>query len=98
MGRVRAGQSKEDKLALSSAKGGEPSEPLSRLVDGYGYWSLTLPLQGCGGMQVKLQVMGPRGRKAERTHPACEVKPVPTVALAEEGSKRLFLPLIRRGR
>jgi hypothetical protein len=75
---------------------GTPSEPLSALVDGYGYWSLSLPLPSCEGVQLKLQAIGQRGSETEVTQSACKVRPVPTVVLAEESPERAYLPLIVR--
>jgi hypothetical protein len=81
---------------------GNQSEPLSTVVDGWEYWSLSLPLEGCEGMRLKLEVLGREGSEAEMTVPACDVKPVATVVLADEGlppresAVEIHLPLILR--
>lgn len=82
--------------ALSGVEGGEQSEPLSTLVDGYGYWSMSLPMDKCEDLEVKLEAIGPRGSQAELTQPACEVKPVPNLVLSEADMIPLYLPLISR--
>jgi hypothetical protein len=79
---------------LVDGEGGR-SQPLSAVVDGWGYWSLSLPLGDCTQMQLELQVFGVRGSEAELTGPACEVRPVPALVLSEEGVG-LYLPLIMR--
>jgi hypothetical protein len=80
---------------LLDAEGGE-SEPLSALVDGWGYWSLNLPPGDCADVRLQLRAIGPRGSEAESTQAACEVKPAPMVVLPEEGAISVYLPLITR--
>jgi hypothetical protein len=80
---------------------GNESEPLSTLVDGYGYWSLNLSLESCEGAKLNLQAIGQRGSEAELTYSACDVKPVPKIVLQEgvsvPGDKILvYLPVIAR--
>ncbi len=65
-------------------EGGNESEPLSAVVDGYGYWSLNLPVQDCEGVQLKLEAIGQRGAAAEQVLPACEVRPAVTIKLPAE--------------
>ena len=77
---------------------GMPSKPLSTMVDGYGYWSPNVPLKSCAGLTLRLQAIGRRDTEAALTQPACEVKPVPTVVLAEEGPEEVYLPLALQGR
>ncbi len=77
-------------------KDDKSSEPLSTLVDGYGYWSMSLPVDRCKDLDVRLQAIGRQGSEAELTQSACEVKPAPTVKLSEEGPLKIYLPLILR--
>jgi hypothetical protein len=72
------------------------SEPLSALVDGYGYWALNLPVEACQGLEVRLQATGRQGGEASLTQPACEVKPAPAVRLMEEESLEIYLPVVTR--
>jgi hypothetical protein len=72
-------------------------KPLSTVVDGYGYWSLNLPLQDCMGVELRLQVAGSRSGEAELLHPACGAQPVRMVVLAERDSVTVHLPLIMQG-
>jgi hypothetical protein len=75
---------------------GAKSQPLSTLVDGYGYWTLNLPLAACGEVTLQLQAIGPKGSVAELAHPACDVQPAPALALQEESSIDVYLPLVMR--
>ncbi len=75
---------------------GNEAEPVSALVDGYGYWSLSLPVDRCKDLQVKLQVTGRQGSSAEITQPACEVKPAPTVVAGVKGGAGVYLPIVMR--
>jgi hypothetical protein len=75
---------------------GEYSEPLSTLVDGYGYWSMSLPVDKCEDLDLKLQAIGRQGSEASLAQPACEVKPAPTVALSEQAPIDVYLPLVMR--
>jgi hypothetical protein len=83
---------------------GNYSEPLSAVVDGWGYWNLNLPVDDCEGKQLRLEVSGQSHGEAELAQAACDVQPVPTVVLAGEGpppgeyGSEAYLPLIRRGR
>jgi hypothetical protein len=79
---------------LVDGEGGR-SQPLSALVDGWGYWSFSLPVGDCTQMQLELQVFGTRGSEAELAGPACELRPVPALVPSEEGVG-LCLPLIMR--
>ena len=81
---------------LSGAKAGKASEPLSTLVDGYGYWSMNLPVAACDDLTLKLQAIGRRGSEAELIQSASEIRPAPTVMLSEEGPISIYLPLITR--
>ena len=80
---------------LLDAEGGE-SEPLSALVDGWGYWSLNLPLRDCADVRLQLKAFGPRGGEAELTLPACEVQPAPPLVLQEQNRPGVYLPLVLR--
>ena len=75
---------------------GKPSDPLSTLVDGYGYWSLNLPAAECESLELKLQAVGRRGSEAEQTQSACEVRPAAKLALAESGVAPIYLPILLR--
>ena len=63
---------------------GSLSEPLSASVDGHGYWSINLPVSGCGGLHLKLQAMGQAGGEAEASLPACQVRPSPMIEVVGE--------------
>jgi hypothetical protein len=73
---------------------GNPSEPLSTLVDGYGYWMLSLLLPDCSGVQIRLQAIGRKGSEVELQQPACETRPAPMLVLPEKGRADLYLPLV----
>jgi hypothetical protein len=76
---------------------GTPSEPLSVLVDGYGYWVLSLPEVDCGSTDVRLRATSPAGEVIELTHLACQCQPAPTIEFtAPPANRSLYLPLIRR--
>jgi hypothetical protein len=87
---------------------GNESEPLSALVDGWGYWSLNvssgmdvssglgLLAADCGDQRLLLEAMGPRGEAATLTWPACEAQPVTTMILTEATSAGAYLPIIVR--
>ncbi len=82
-------------------EGGNESKPLSTVVDGYGYWSLNLPVQDCEGVQLKLEAIGQRGTAVEQVLPACEVRPAVTIKLpaespAEDTTSEIYLPIILR--
>ena len=86
---------------LVDAENGE-AEPLSTLVDGYGYWSLNLPIEACEGLQLKLEAIGQRGSDVQLIQPACEVQPAVTIKLpaespTEETTMETYLPMILRG-
>ncbi len=71
---------------------GKESEAISALVDGYGHWSLNLPVQDCQGLQLKLEAISQRGSDAVLAQPACDVHPVPTVLLSEKDRGGVYLP------
>jgi PKD repeat protein len=73
------------------------SEPLSTMVDGYGYWSLNLSVQECEGLQLRLLVFSRQGSEVEWTQPTCEVEPVPTVKLHGGHPIEVYLPTIVQG-
>ncbi len=70
------------RVRLLDAGGGQ-SEPLSKLVDSYGYWSLNLPLASCSGVQLQLAAFGAEGGVAELTHAACDLRPAPAMVLVD---------------
>ncbi len=81
---------------------GDASEPFLTLVDGYGYWSLNLPIEACEGLQLKLEAIGQRGSDVQLIQPACEVQPAVTIKLpaespTEETPMETYLPMILRG-
>ncbi len=81
---------------------GKPSDPLSTLVDGYGYWSLNLrsgtdlPTQNCDKVALRLEVVGPMGSEAGWVQNACDVLPASRIMLLGESTIRLYLPTILR--
>jgi hypothetical protein len=70
------------------------SEPLSTMVDGYGYWSMSLPVDECADLELKLQVIGRRGSEAELTQLACEVQPAAKLFLAKADIAPVYLPVL----
>ena len=76
-------------------EGGE-SEPFSTLVDGWGYWSLNLPVEDCDRVQLKLEVVGRQGGESELVQSACDVRPVATIVLMQGGAVEIFIPMILR--
>ena len=81
---------------------GKHSEPLSTLVDGYGYWSMNLrsgtdlPTQNCDKVALRLEVVGPMGSEAGWVQNACDVLPASRIMLPGESTIRLYLPTILR--
>jgi hypothetical protein len=76
---------------------GTPSEPLSVLVDGYGYWVLSLPDVECGSTALHLRATSPDREVIDLTHAACECQPAPTIEFtAPPANRSLYLPLIWR--
>lgn len=47
------------------------SEPLSALVDGWGYWVLNLPQVDCASAKLQLSVVSPAGEVVELVQSAC---------------------------
>ena len=74
----------------------EAPEPLSALVDGWGYWSLNLSLRDCADVRLQLKVIGRRGSEAELTLSSCEVQPVPLLVIPEQNLPGVYLPLVMR--
>jgi hypothetical protein len=64
---------------------GQRSEPLSAVVDGYGYWNLSMPLPDCVGRLLEVSVYGPTGEQTSVWLPACDAGPAPVVTLPGEG-------------
>jgi hypothetical protein len=75
---------------------GAAAEPLSALVDAWGYWTLDLPLDDCAGHTLLLAALGPDGTTASATRPACDVQPAPPLTLRLQERKPLYLPLVVR--
>ena len=48
------------------------SEPLSALVDGWGYWVLSLPEVNCEQAKLHLEIVEPTGKTIELDRPACQ--------------------------
>ncbi len=48
------------------------SEPLSALVDGWGYWVLSLPEVACEQAKLHLEIVEPSGKTIELDRPACQ--------------------------
>ena len=74
----------------------EAPEPLSALVDGWGYWSLNLPLRDCADVVLELRAFGPSGGEAELTLPACHAQPAPPLVIRERSAIGVYLPLVLR--
>jgi hypothetical protein len=83
-------------LAWLQRNNGRRSEPLSALVDGWGYWVLSLPVADCADFQLILEVISPNGDVARLTQPACQLQPAPTLQLAPQPSIHTYVPIIRR--
>jgi hypothetical protein len=83
-------------LAWLLRNDGSRSEPLSALVDGWGYWVLSLPVADCADFQLILEIIGSDGDLARLTQPACQLQPAPTLQLAPQPPTRTYVPLIRR--
>jgi hypothetical protein len=83
-------------LAWLQRNNGRRSEPLSALVDGWGYWVLSLPVADCADFQLILEITGSDGGLARLTQPACQLQPAPTLRLAPESRIRLYVPMIVR--
>lgn len=75
---------------------GSRFEPLSALVDGWGYWNLSLPMAACDGLNLSLEVAGPAGETAAGLIPACAVQPAPALTLDPAPAYRLHLPMVVR--
>jgi hypothetical protein len=72
------------------------SEALSALVDGWGYWNLSLLAEGCAERQLILAAVGAEGAAATLTQPACDVHPAPTLTLQPQTRTPTYLPLVVR--
>jgi hypothetical protein len=75
---------------------GSRSEPLSTLVDGWGYWNLSLLAEGCAERQLILSAVGADGAAATLMQPACDVQPAPTLTLQPQTWTPTYLPLVVR--
>jgi len=82
--------------ALVRAQIAGAAEPLSALTDGWGYWSLSLPVDDCAGQTLLLDAFGPDGTIASATQPACAVQPAPPMTLRLREQKPIYLPLVVR--
>jgi hypothetical protein len=51
---------------------GNQSEILSTLVDGWGYWVLSVPEVACEQAKLHLQIVEPTGKTIELNRPACQ--------------------------
>lgn len=78
---------------LADAAGGE-SEPLSVLVDGSGWWYMSLPETACDGTSLVVEAIGPQGETGALSHPACECTPAPALTLGSNEGMRLWLPIL----
>jgi hypothetical protein len=86
-------------VARLAESGGAPSEPLSALVDAYGYWVLSLPEVDCASANAQLRAISPAGEVAELIHPACQCQPAPVIQFTTTVTTRpSFLPMIVRQR
>ena len=74
----------------------EAPEPLSALVDGWGYWSLNLPLRDCADVKLQLKAIGSGDREAELTLSSCNAQPAPPLVIRERNAVGVYLPLVLR--
>jgi hypothetical protein len=66
----------------------------SAMVNGWGYWSVSVAAEVCTGAEIALAVQGPAGSRMEARHPACEGQPAPTLQLTERTAANVYLPII----
>jgi len=76
---------------------GNPSEPLSVLVNGWGWWVLSPALEQCEGMMMALAAKGADGSAGRLSVPACQPSPLPTITLGSGPQPRIYLPVIFQG-
>ena len=93
-----AGQPAVGALVRAQISGGADaaSEPLSALADGWGYWTLSLPVEDCSDKTLFVEALGPDGTAARMTQPACAVQPALTLTLGPETRRPVYLPLVMR--
>jgi hypothetical protein len=90
LGRPAAGAVVE--LTWTDANGHQTQR--STVVDGWGYWSVSVAAEACTGGEVVLAVQGPAGSRVEARHPACKGQPTPTLQLTERTTAKIYLPII----
>ncbi|NOX61185.1 MAG: hypothetical protein GXP42_04460 [Chloroflexi bacterium] len=76
-------------------KEGEPSEPMSTLVDDFGYWVLNLSVDRCEDWTLRLNALNEDGTEAEADYPACQQDAPPVLYLASRAFD-LYLPMLNR--
>ena len=93
-----AGQPAVGALVRAQISGGAStvSEPLSALADGWGYWTLSLPVEDCTDRTLFVEALGPDGTAARVEQPACAVQPAPALTLGPEVRRPVYLPMVMR--
>ncbi|MCP4168141.1 MAG: hypothetical protein GY759_19915, partial [Chloroflexi bacterium] len=69
---------------------------LTSLVDEYGYWSLSLPVEDCTTASLSLTVVEAEGSITERDISACNASPAPAMVTIPDYQPRIYTPLIQQ--